>query len=73
MTDSYFLPVFDLQFMNVPLFRNVTMKCLTEIAGVNVSQYEQQFVVLFTLAMTQLKQVGVDLLQRFAFCLTKKL
>ncbi|XP_071785336.1 exportin-1-like isoform X1 [Asterias amurensis] len=45
------------KFMNVPLFRNVTMKCLTEIAGVNVSQYEQQFVVLFTLAMTQLKQI----------------
>ena len=47
--------------MNVPMFRNVTMKCLTEIAGVNVSQYEQQFVVLFTLAMTQLKQVGSNI------------
>ncbi|XP_072170953.1 exportin-1-like [Diadema setosum] len=45
------------KFLNVPMFRNVTLKCLTEIAGVNVSQYDQQFVVLFTLTMTQLKQM----------------
>lgn len=46
------------QFLNVPMFRNVTLKCLTEIAGVNVNQYEDQFVNLFTLTMGQLKQVG---------------
>lgn len=46
------------QFLNVPMFRNVTLKCLTEIAGVSVSQYEEQFVTLFTLTMCQLKQVG---------------
>lgn len=45
------------QFLNVPMFRNVTLKCLTEIAGVSVSQYEEQFVNLFTLTMMQLKQV----------------
>ncbi|XP_072023623.1 exportin-1-like [Amphiura filiformis] len=45
------------KFLNVPLFRNTTLKCLTEIAGVTVSQYEQQFVVMFTLTMTQLKQM----------------
>ncbi len=39
------------------MFRNVTLKCLTEIAGVSVSQYEEQFVNLFTLTMMQLKQV----------------
>lgn len=39
------------------MFRNVTLKCLTEIAGVSVSQYEEQFVSLFTLTMMQLKQV----------------
>ncbi|MGH0141434.1 UNVERIFIED_CONTAM: hypothetical protein FKN15_009228 [Acipenser sinensis] len=44
------------QFLNVPMFRNVTLKCLTEIAGVSVSQYEEQFVTLFTLTMMQLKQ-----------------
>lgn len=45
------------QFLNVPMFRNVTLKCLTEIAGVSVNQYEEQFVNLFTLTMCQLKQV----------------
>ena len=48
-----------LQFLNVPMFRNVTLKCLTEIAGVSVSQYEEQFVTLFTLTMCQRKQVGL--------------
>lgn len=46
-----------IQFLNVPMFRNVSLKCLTEIAGVSVSQYEEQFVTLFTLTMMQLKQV----------------
>jgi len=45
------------QFLDVPMFRNVTLKCLTEIAGVSVNQYEEQFVNLFTLTMCQLKQV----------------
>lgn len=40
------------------MFRNVTLKCLTEIAGVSVNQYEEQFVNLFTLTMSQLKQVN---------------
>lgn len=40
------------------MFRNVSLKCLTEIAGVSVSQYEEQFETLFTLTMMQLKQVG---------------
>lgn len=48
---------FSQQFLNVPMFRNVSLKCLTEIAGVSVSQYEEQFVTLFTLTMMQLKQV----------------
>lgn len=51
------LPGVPPQFLNVPMFRNVTLKCLTEIAGVSVSQYEEQFVTLFTLTMMQLKQV----------------
>lgn len=46
------------QFLNVPMFRNVTLKCLTEIAGVSVNQYEEQFVNLFTLTMCQLKEVS---------------
>ncbi|KAG7260759.1 LOW QUALITY PROTEIN: hypothetical protein CRUP_000198 [Coryphaenoides rupestris] len=45
------------KFLDVPMFRNVTLKCLTEIAGVSVNQYEEQFVNLFTLTMCQLKQM----------------
>uniref|UniRef100_A0A2K5I3H1 Exportin-1 n=1 Tax=Colobus angolensis palliatus TaxID=336983 RepID=A0A2K5I3H1_COLAP len=49
------------KFLNVPMFRNVSLKCLTEIAGVSVSQYEEQFVTLFTLTMMQLKQLFLTL------------
>ncbi|KAM6202990.1 LOW QUALITY PROTEIN: exportin-1-like [Rhynchocyon petersi] len=45
------------KFLNVPMCRNVSLKCLTEIGGVSVSQYEEQFVTLFTLAVMQLKQM----------------
>lgn len=55
-----------LQFLNVPMFRNVTLKCLTEIAGVSVSQYEEQFVTLFTLTMCQLKQVRKALIGKWS-------
>lgn len=43
------------KFLNVPMFRNITLKCLTEIAGVQVSQYDEQFVQLFSQTMMQLK------------------
>lgn len=46
------------QFLGVPLFRNVTLKCLTEIAGVTVTNYDDMFVILFTDTMTQLEQVA---------------
>lgn len=46
------------KFLNVPAFRNVTLKCLTEIAGIQANdQYGEQFVVMFTLVMNQLKQM----------------
>ncbi|XP_070576866.1 exportin-1-like [Ptychodera flava] len=45
------------KFLNVPMFRNVTLKCLTEVAGVHVNQYDEQFVLLFTLTLSQLKQM----------------
>ncbi|OXB51394.1 UNVERIFIED_CONTAM: hypothetical protein H355_006882, partial [Colinus virginianus] len=44
-------------FLNVPMLWKVSLKCLTEIAGGSVSQYEEQRVTLFTLTMMQLKQV----------------
>lgn len=45
------------KFLPVPLFRNVTLKCLTEIAGVVVSNYDDMFVNLFTQTMVQLEQM----------------
>ncbi|KAM3964188.1 exportin-1 emb [Aphomia sociella] len=43
------------KFLNVPMFRNVTLSCLTEIAGVTVSNYEEQFVALLVQTMEQLE------------------
>jgi Importin beta-related nuclear transport receptor len=48
------------KFLNVPLFRNVTLKCLTEIAAVSgtYSNYENVYVALFTTTMAQLQMVS---------------
>ena len=43
------------KFLNVPMFRNVTLKCLTEIAAVSVPQYDEAFVALFSTSMQQLQ------------------
>ncbi|KAK9731791.1 CRM1 / Exportin repeat 2 [Popillia japonica] len=43
------------KFLPVPMFRNVTLKCLTEIAGVSVSNYDDVFVSLFNQTMAQLE------------------
>nr|CAI5827127.1 unnamed protein product [Callosobruchus analis] len=43
------------KFLPVPMFRNVTLKCLTEIAAVNTCTYEDMFVSLFSQTMTQLE------------------
>jgi len=44
-----------LKFLTVPMFRNVSMKCLTEIAGVNVPHYDEKFIAMFNEAMQQLE------------------
>ncbi len=44
-------------FLVMPIFRNITLKCLTEIVSINVGTYNDKFCVLFNLAMTKLKQV----------------
>lgn len=46
-----------LNFLGVPLFRNVTLKCLTEIAGVQVLNYEEEFRQLFVLTLAKLQQM----------------
>ncbi|XP_035225153.1 exportin-1-like, partial [Stegodyphus dumicola] len=45
------------KFLNVPMFRNVTLKCLTEIAGVSAPHYNDVFIMLFTQTMGQLEQM----------------
>ena len=46
------------KFLNVPLFRNVTLKCLTEIAGLATGpQYDEAFTSLFAQTMVQLEQM----------------
>jgi len=44
-----------LKFLTVPMFRNVSMKCLTEIAGVSVPHYDEKFIELFNEAMKKLE------------------
>jgi len=44
------------KFLPLPMFRNVTLKCLTEIAGVNVNgKFQQQLTTLFNDTIQQLK------------------
>ena len=43
------------KFFNVPMFRNVTLKCLTEIAAVSVPHYDEAFVEMFRSTMQQLE------------------
>ena len=46
------------QFLEVPEFRNVTLKCLSEIAGLNVGpEYDAKFVVLFNMVMTAVNRM----------------
>ena len=49
------------------MFRNVTLKCLTEISGISTAQYpqyEKAFKDLFAQTMDQLKQVRKNLAER---------
>lgn len=39
------------------MFRNVTLSCLTEIAGVTVSEYKDVFINMFINTITQLEHV----------------
>uniref|UniRef100_A0A1I8MB08 Exportin-1 n=1 Tax=Musca domestica TaxID=7370 RepID=A0A1I8MB08_MUSDO len=45
------------KFLSVPMFRNVTLKCLSEIAGLTVPNYNENFATLFRDTMTQLDQM----------------
>jgi len=43
------------KFLTVVMFRNVTLKCLTEISGVTVTHYDDKFVAMFNEALKQLE------------------
>ncbi|KAG0001063.1 Karyopherin transporter [Entomortierella chlamydospora] len=43
------------RFLDVPQFRNVTLRCLTEIGNLSVSpDYNEKFVILFNIVMTSI-------------------
>lgn len=47
-----------LQFLEVAEFRNVTLKCLAEIASLNVgAEYDPKFVILFAMVMTSVNRM----------------
>lgn len=48
------------KFLNVPMFRNVTLQCLTEIAAASMpanQTYDEQLTALFVATMAQLKSM----------------
>lgn len=46
------------RFLETPEFRNVTLKCLSEIAGLTVGpEYDPKFVVLFAMVMTSINRM----------------
>ncbi|XP_067943682.1 exportin-1-like [Watersipora subatra] len=45
------------KFLDVPMFRNVTLKCLTEVSCIQAPQYTPQFITLFQMTITKLKQM----------------
>ncbi|RNA06418.1 exportin-1-like isoform X1, partial [Brachionus plicatilis] len=44
-------------FFVMPQFRNITLKCLTEIASINVGTYQDKFVLLFAMTIENLKKM----------------
>jgi hypothetical protein len=49
-----------LQFLEAPDFRNVTLECLAEITGLNVTvgpEHDPKFVILFTMVMTSVNRM----------------
>lgn len=46
------------QFLESPEFRNITLKCLAEIASLNVGpEYDPKFVILFAMVMTSVNRM----------------
>ncbi|KAJ2590135.1 Karyopherin transporter [Coemansia sp. RSA 1722] len=50
------------RFLQAPVTRNITIKCLTEIAGLDSgSEYKEQFVNMFSMTITALRETLGDL------------
>ncbi|KAI5478418.1 exportin-1 [Pseudohyphozyma bogoriensis] len=46
------------RFLEVPEFRNVTLKCLSEIGGLSIGpEYNSKFIILFNLVMTSINKM----------------
>ncbi|PPQ72087.1 hypothetical protein CVT24_008374 [Panaeolus cyanescens] len=46
------------RFLEAPEFRNITLKCLAEIAALNVgAEYDPKFVILFAMVMTSINRM----------------
>jgi len=49
---------FNMQFFEVPMFRNVTLKCINEIGGLELSrEYDDKFVILHDMTMASLRRI----------------
>ena len=47
-----------MQFLEVPEFRNVSLKCLSEIGALNVGpEYNDKFVTLFKMVLTSVNRM----------------
>jgi exportin-1 len=46
-----------MKFLTIPMFRNTSLKCLSEIAGLHLPNYDHIFVALFTQTMEQFDQM----------------
>ncbi|KAI9090074.1 CRM1 C terminal-domain-containing protein [Phlyctochytrium arcticum] len=50
--ETNLITILQTRFLNVGTFRNVTLKCLTEIAGLRIgSEYGEKFVLLYNMVM----------------------
>jgi len=45
------------KFFTVPIFRNIALKCLTEIAAINTEKYDDTFINMFAQVGNQLEQM----------------
>lgn len=45
------------KFLTIPMFRNVSLKCLSEVAGLQLANYDHVFVIMFKQIMEQFDRI----------------